>query len=416
MSKLTPEVFFDLLFYASSLSQNSSLEYLTSYLDAKYGIDIRKQSLDERFTEKTVDFVKSVLKRLISEQFSDSLYCKEFLSCFNHVRIKDSTKFIVPNNLSAHYKGNGGNGDISNAGITIQYEFDLKTGKFLDLNVTEAIRNDQQDAKETAENVCKNDLIIRDLGYFSTTVLQKIDKDEAFYLSRFKSDVSVYDDNGQEVDFEKIYKQMSDKRINYCEKQVFISKDKVPVRLYIGLVPPEVYQARMRRKQQEEKSKGRQMKKRTKFLLQFNLFVTNLDDKKLPAEKIMPLYRFRWQVELQFLNWKSVFCIHKLQKMKENRYITMLYIRMILIIVNLQIINRVQSLMPKNIEEDGILSNWKTCQTMKNSFSEILYVLRSNTENAIEQLGEIYRILSKNHQREKRKKRENFVENIYLFI
>ena len=209
---------------------------------------------------------------------------------------------------------------------------------------------------------------------------------------------------------------MSKGRISYCEKQVFIGKEKVPVRLYIGLVPTEVYQVRMCRKQKEEKKKGRQMKKRTKCLLQFNLFVTNLDTKKLPAEKIMPLYRFRWQMELQFLNWKSVFCIHKLQKMKENRYITMLYIRMILIIVNLQIINRVQSFMPKHMEEDGILSYWKTCQTMKYSFSEILYVLRSNTENAIELLSDIYRKLSKNHQREKRKKRENFAENIYLFI
>ena len=73
---MTPEVFFDLLFYPASLSQNSSLDYLVSYLDAKYGIDIRKQSLDGRFTEKTVQFVKRVLMRLIGAQFSDLLYCE----------------------------------------------------------------------------------------------------------------------------------------------------------------------------------------------------------------------------------------------------------------------------------------------------------------------------------------------------
>ena len=53
----------------------------------------------------------------------------EYLRNVQYFRIKDSSKFIVPNNLSAHFKGNGGNGDISNAGITIQCEFDLKTGK-----------------------------------------------------------------------------------------------------------------------------------------------------------------------------------------------------------------------------------------------------------------------------------------------
>ena len=67
-SKLSPEVFFDLLFFASSRSQNSSLEHLVSHLDSSHGIDIHKQSLDERFTEKTVRFVKSVLSRLIQAQ------------------------------------------------------------------------------------------------------------------------------------------------------------------------------------------------------------------------------------------------------------------------------------------------------------------------------------------------------------
>jgi hypothetical protein len=400
---LTPEVFFDLLFYASSLSQNSSLEYLVSYLDAKYGIDIRKQSLDERFTEKTVNFVERVLLRLISGQFSDLLYPEEVLSCFNHVRIKDSTKFNVPNNLASHYRGSGGSGDTSDAGISIQYEYDLKTGKFLDLHITEAVRNDLTDAKETAENVCKGDLVLRDLGYFSAPVLQKIAGKEAFFLSRLKSDVLVLDENDREVDFEKLYKKLSKSRITNCDKKVYITNGKIPVRLYTGLVPPEVYQERIRRKEQEEKRKGRQMKKRTKFLLQFNLFVTNVDAKTLPSERIMPLYRFRWQVELQFLNWKSVFSIHKLQKMKENRYITMLYIRLILIIVNLQIINRVQSLLPKHMDEDGILSYWKTCFTMKNSFHDILFILRASVENAIIQLGDIYRMLSKNHRRENRK-------------
>ena len=111
------------------------------------------------------------------------LYSEEFLSQFKHVLIKDSTKFKVPNNLEAHYKGCGGSSSAS--GISIQYEFDLKkTGKFLDLTITQAVRNDQQDAKETAENVCKNDLVIRDLGYFSIAVLQKIRKQEAFFLSK----------------------------------------------------------------------------------------------------------------------------------------------------------------------------------------------------------------------------------------
>jgi hypothetical protein len=344
------------MFYASSLSENSSLEYLVSYLASRYGIEMRKQSLDERFSEKTVNLVKSVLSRLISEQFSELLFCEDFLSSFNHVRIKDSTKFNVPDNLSSHYRGSGGSRDTSSSGISIQYEFDLKTGKFLDLAITEAVRNDQSDASETAENVCKNDLVIRDLGYFSTSVFQRIKDKEAFFLSKLHSATTVYDENNVEIDFKKLHVFMAKNGIEKLEKQVFIGKDRLPVRMVIGLVPPEVYQERMRRKQKEEKRKGCQMKERTKLLLHFNLFVTNVEAKDIPSEKIMPLYRFRWQVELMFKNWKSIFSIHKLQKMKYERYTTMLYIRLILILINIQIINGAQSVIPMQGEKEVILS------------------------------------------------------------
>jgi hypothetical protein len=410
-------VFFDLLFYAVSLSQNCSLEYLVSYLSSQYGIELRKQSLDERFSEKAVNFVKNVLNRLIREQFSSVLYCEEFLCDFKHVRIKDSTKFNVPSNLEAHYKGSGGSGSV--AGISIQYEFDLKTGKFLDLTITQAVRNDQQDAKETAENVCKADLVIRDLGYFSIPVLQQIVKQEAFFLSKLLPAVLVYEENNVEIDFKKLHAFMTKNGSEMCEKQVFIgSKEKMPIRLVIELVPPQVYEQRVRRKQKEDARKGRKMTEKTKFLLHFNLFVTNVEAEKLPSEKIMPLYRFRWQIELMFKNWKSVFSIHSFQKMKEERYTTMLYIRLILIIVNLQIINQVQSTLSKQAVKvvEVILSYKKTLQTLKRSFSEMLSILRCEQKKASKFLENIYRILSKNHWREKRKKRENYVDNIGLFV
>jgi hypothetical protein len=412
-SKLPADVFFDLLFYASSATKNSSLEHLVSHLDAYHGIDMQKQSLDERFTERTVRFVKAVLSSVLQAQFSDMLISEKFLSEFHHVRIKDSTTFKVPDNLSAHYRGNGG----GEAGITIQYEFDLKTGKFLDLTITEAARNDQTDSGETAENICENDLVLRDMGYFSVPVWRKISEQNAFFLSRLPASVSVYDEEGVKLDFEELRIYMVENGIEIMEKQVLIGESQFPVRLMTGLVPPEVYQQRIRRKNAEEKKKGRQTKQTTRQLLHFNLFITNADDQKLPVEKIMPLYRFRWQVELHFKNWKSLFSIHAMQKMKEARYITMLYIRLILIVIDLQIIHKVQSIISKQVNcPDAVLSDTKALNTLRNRFSDILGILRDSLENAVNRLWSLYHILRKNHWREKRNKRENFVENIYLFI
>jgi hypothetical protein len=400
------------MFYASSLSNNSSLEHLVSYLDRRYDIQIRKQSLDERFSEKCVNFVKSVLKQLICAGFSNILFSTDFFVDYNHVRIKDSRKFTVLSNLIEHFRGNGNN----TAGISIQYEFDLKTGRFLELTINEYVRNDQKDAGETVNNICENDLVIRDLGYFTVPVLGKINENKAFFLSRFLSSVEVYDENDDKLDFKCLYDKMTKHGIPHCEKHVFIGDTRLPVRLVIGVVPDEVYQQRIRRKEKEEKKKGRKMKDRTRLLQHFNLFVTNVEEDKLPIEKIMPLYRCRWQVELMFSNWKSIFSIHALQKMKEHRYITMLYIRLILIVVNIQIINHVQSLLWEQKQREAIISYKKAMATLKNSFSEILIILRSSTEQAVKELEKIYLTLSKNHWRENRKKRVNFFDILSLFM
>ena len=117
-----------------------------------------------------------------------------------------------------------------------------------------------------------------------------------FFLSRLPSSISVYDENNVEIDFKKIGVLMSGNGIEIMEKQVWIGESRLPVRLMIGLVPPQVYQQRVGRKKKEEKKKGRKTKEKTMQLLHFNLCITNADAKKLPLEKIMPCIGFagRW--------------------------------------------------------------------------------------------------------------------------
>jgi len=187
---------------------------------------------------------------------------------------------------------------------------------------------------------------------------------------------------------------MTKNGISTCERQVFIGENRVPVRLVISIVPPEIYQQRIRRKEKENKRKGHQTKEQTKLRFHFNLFITNVEATILSSDQVMPLYRLRWQVELMFKNWKSVFSIHNLQKMKAERYITMLYIRLILIVVNLQIIDKLQSLFSAQGKIDAILSYNKTLKTLKNRFAEILGILRCTQAKAIKILLEIYRVFT----------------------
>ena len=197
-----------MLFYTVSQNEQASLSYMVSHLDSEFGVRISKQSLNERFNEKYEVYVKSVLSEILVEQFS-GLYSDKLLPGFSRIRIKDSTKFMVPSCLASKYKSCGG--DVhsrSKAGISIQYEYDLKSGAITDLNITSGNRNDRTDSGETSENMEKGDLMLRDLGYFSTPVFEKCIEKEAFFLSRLDCSTHVYYENGRQVSFKDIYSSM----------------------------------------------------------------------------------------------------------------------------------------------------------------------------------------------------------------
>jgi len=392
---------------------------MVSLLKSDFGVIIKKQSLDERFNEKCVNFVKSVLKEVLREQFAN-LYSVKLLPDFSRIRIKDSTKFTVPSNLEEHYKNCGG--DVhsrSKASISVQYEYDLKSGEITDLTITSAARNDRADAGETADNMEAGDLILRDLGYFSTPVFAKCAGKKAFFLSRLDSSTNVYDQLGNQISFKDIYRSMQESGTIEKEMLVYVGKQtQLAARLILQLVPEEVYAQRIRGKTKKSKGQGRgRLTEETKIRCRFTLFITNAEEFRLSLKQVFPLYRLRWQIELRFKTWKSVFKIASLQKMKEHRYITLLLIKLLLIIINMQITNSLQQayIQPRK-DKIKVLSPYKSLKTLKTLFDEIFSILRGTNRIAKEKAQYIQDRLWENHWLESKKKKLCLPEILQLII
>lgn len=411
-SKLLPSKFFDILLYSASINGQFSLGQFSGEAAIGYDIPITKQGIDSRFDEKAVCYVKGILGEVIASQIGEPLN-PTFLSKFNKVRIKDGTRFDLPQRLKEYFPGFGGK-ITSDAAACVQYEFDLKNRCLLDLDVTSAKRTDYQDAKEKVDQIDKGDLSIRDLGYFSLDVLKSIAEKEAFFLSRLKLKMKVFDQCSREVNFSKLYSNMVSNQMPRVHIQAFIGeKERFPVRMSIELVPDEVYQKRILAVDKENKKKGHTTSEEFRIRARFNILVTNVSEEDLPVENMYNLYRTRWQIELVFKIWKSTIGISKLQPMKYHRFLCLLYAKFILFLVNSQI----AGIMARKLYDGKRqLSLDKAMKTLHLYFNLTREVLKSPLFGLTEYINIIHRLLAKNHWLEKRKNKVGLDEIFDIFV
>ena len=412
-SRITAVKFLDLLLYNSRQDQCFSLNRLSIGAQTQCDVNISKQGLDQRMNDRAVGFVRGLLEKQLMNQVSENLDVG-LMKQFNRVRIKDSTKFDIDEHLEEWFPGFGGS--ASSASACIQYEFDLKSGQVIDFDLTAGNRPDARDAQEKSGNIQKNDLAIRDLGYFALDALSEIQQAEAYFLSRLNFKTIVYEqikDVLIELDFGKLYRHMEQYGIRRIEKQVLMGKeDKLPVRLIIELMPDQIYEQRVRKVKAYNRKKGHQTSTGYTDRARFNLFVTNASEQMLTAQAIPLFYKVRWQVELIFKVWKSTFGIHVTRKMKIERFLCLLYSKLLLIMINWEII-----LVFRNsiyAKTNRYLSIDKCFKTLKDNADKFCDILRKSDFTVEGLIQWVKAIFESKHWLEKRKNKMCYEEIISI--
>jgi len=408
-------MFFDSLLYDATSEGTKSYNQMAIEVKSTHGLDISGQGIDQRFNEGAQKYIQGLIGEQLSSQVSqciDTGWSKHF----NRVIIKDSTKFDLPKTLWEKLPGFGG--CASKAGVCIQYEFNVKSGEVNDLSIHPAKRPDNKDAIQTIDLVRPGDLTIRDLGYFVVDYFRRIEKARAFFLSRLNTKILVYQQKEgklQELDFAKVYQRMKAQNIQRLDHKVYIGeKEKFPVRLIIELVPEEVVATRLVRVDKYNKKKGRQTGEEYKKRAQFNLFITNITERMLDVEAIVKIYRIRWQIELIFKTWKSVFGLDNIGQMKYERLMCILNARLLLIMVNWEIFMVERAYQYK--QTGKLLSIHKCLQTLKDNSAKLRIILTCGCKGLAKWFTWVVETLSSKHWLEKKKNKLGFEEILYLTI
>ena len=135
------------------------------------------EALNQRFNTSAVMTLKEIFSSLLSSEFKNPIFnCLNENFPFKRLRLLDSTTFQLPDTFSSSYRGFGGSSHT--AGIKIQLEYDLFNGQFLNIYAGAGSKNDKTYGSECLESIQKEDLCIRDLGYFDLKDLYMIEKQE----------------------------------------------------------------------------------------------------------------------------------------------------------------------------------------------------------------------------------------------
>jgi Transposase DDE domain len=413
-SKIDPSKFFDLLMYDVSSGKSKSLNQMTIEAESEHGITVSKQGLDKKFNDHSVVFLKRLIENQLSTEITNQIDT-EWFSKFNRVIIKDGTRFDLQDDFKDILPGSGG--CASEAGACIQFEFDLKKGSIIQLDITPANRPDNKEASEVLDDVEEGDLVIRDLGYHLYDSFTNIIKRKAFFISRLHPKINVYTlKNGcyQKVDFKDLYLKMTERQQVWDCKKVFIGGDKIPVNLGIEILPEDIWEKRVKNAEKNNKKKGRKINYEYKFKIRFNLFITNIPDEDLPTKIISTLYRIRWQIELIFKVWKSVFGINHKSRMKFERWLCLLYVKLLIMLVNWNIIMSTRNHMHDCYGK--LLSLNKCFKTLFDNNYRLRKALKDGSGEIRKLLVWTDKIFNKNHWLERKKKSKSLKEIIDLKI
>lgn len=329
--------------------------------------------MHKKFNKDSVLFLKELVKQQLSEQL---VLQDDGLKTFKSIKVKDSSKFSLPDQYNGDYPGFG-NFNQTQGLMNMQFEFDLITRSWTSIELTSTKQNDQQNAKETIGSISKGDLLLRDLGYITPTYLKAVIQKGAYFLNRMPPQINVYNESKESVDWKKIDRKFKKSEAHLLDIDVLIyGKEPLPCRLIIERVSDDEYGKRLEKARKSAKRHGVGLSERHKIRCRYNTFITNAERKRLPTQTIKQIYYLRWQIELVFKTWKSFFEINKVKKVKKERLECQLLAKLLWILINWHLFQACNQYVQKQTPSKGVstLKFFKRCNGF--SYSLRLVILK----------------------------------------
>jgi len=373
--KFTPMELLKMVTFSPNNIAKDILTDISLNLFEESDIFVSSESLNKRFNSTFVKFLKAIFLELLNIKLNIKKPEKNIVETFNRILLTDSTVSKLHSSLSEEYPG-GRNQEGPYSSLKINLIKDLKNNTPVDVQISKGTKNDYEFLPRIKKFMKAKDLILNDLRYCSLEFLKTVIKKKAYFVSKLKLNslktISLenpnptYFKNGTvklqnkfiPFDVEKECNSMIAGEIREFEN-VHIGGDsaKLPCRLVITKLDGVLEERRHKTVTKKIRDPRPYLKEEKREIAKFGFMITNLSKDSYPKEQIYPIYSLRWQIELEFKNWKSILEIDESnRKLKKERIEAHFYGKLINILVN----NEVSKILKDEIESGNkILSDKK---------------------------------------------------------
>ena len=210
-------------------------------------------------------------------------------------------------------------------------------GRFTGLVLTEATCAESL----SCVAVSAGDVIVCDRGYARVRNFAAVRQAGSHFITRIGwRSVKLFDPDGNDFD-PLAHLPASGQDVVEHTVRLGTGAAAATARLVIKRIPPEMLERQKQRLRRKQSRKGQRTDPRTILAAGFMMLLTSVPAELCPAERVVALYRLRWQIELAFKRLKSIGGLGDLPASDPRLARTWLLAQLIIAVLNEDLATRV---------------------------------------------------------------------------
>lgn len=399
-------------FWKMADRKENSLRCWALHTGQQTGKAVSKQGLNNRLSWPALELVKMVLKHALQlklheyfEQEKDDETKQKLYAKFNNILIQDSTVQKLPPELSEIFKSSYSHGKKA-ASLRVQAIYNFTTETWVDFDIGSYTDNDQSKAMMITEVAKKDDLILRDLGYFTLESLEHLIENQ-WVVTKWAKTTHLFNPQAeQKIDLLDLFQNKTQ-----IDQLVEVgSKKRLTMRMVAQKLPKLIANKRIEDAKNDRHSSANHSEEYYQ-LLNWEIYLTNVDNAILSVEEVAKIYGLRWYIEILFKAWKSYANFKTIltkEKMTYPRTVICIYLMLIRFVYTmLDIYHYVKEKL--SLITDQFISIFKFTSICRNLSDKILDIFSLN------ELSPLIPQFYKHGIYEKRLKRTNMIEKHLYF-